>query len=125
MVNINLIISNLLLMLLRIFLRLRSSDRPSASLDNNDALSVSHFSIKSVDEIAVLLALKKLKLNITAGPDLIPSFLLKDCAIVRSRPVKVIFNLILETAVFPELWKESKVTLIFKGGDRADVYLIH
>ena len=67
-----------------------TSDQPSASLDNNDGLNVSHFDIKSIDETTVLLALSKLKPNMTAGPDLIPSFLIKDCAIVLTRPLNII-----------------------------------
>ena len=55
-----------------------TSDWPSASLDNNDELNVRHFGIKSVNETTVLQALKKLKRNMTASPDLIPSFLIKD-----------------------------------------------
>ena len=65
-------------------------------------------------------AFSKLKATLTAGPDLIPSFLVKDCATILSKPLTAIFNMIFTSCKFPEVWKESRVTPVFKCGDRSD-----
>ena len=83
---------------------------------NVPALSISSFS----NEI-VLKFLKKFKSNLTSGPDCIPSFLLKDCAIIFVEPLTKIFNLILKTNSFPSIWKISKIYPVFKSGDRNNI----
>ena len=83
---------------------------------NVPALSISSFS----NEI-VLKFLKKFKSNLTSGPDCIPSFLLKDCAIIFVEPLTKIFNLILKTSSFPSIWKISKIYPVFKSGDRNNI----
>ncbi|CAH1382936.1 unnamed protein product [Tenebrio molitor] len=59
----------------------------------------------------------------TAGPDLVPSFLIKDCDAVLAKPLtyEYIFNLILKSSIFPVAWKMSHVTPVFTSGDRSDV----
>jgi hypothetical protein len=66
-------------------------------------------------------ALKKLKPKLTAGPDNIPAFLLKDCASVLAYPLQLVFNLALKTCRFPEIWKLSSISPIFKKGNRTQV----
>ena len=77
--------------------------------------------IKLIDEKTVFNAIKKLKSSMTAGTDTIPSFLIRDCASVLSNPLKVIFNLILRTSVFPDLWKNSRVVPVYKAGQRNEI----
>ena len=48
---------------------------------------------------------KKLKNKMTSGPDLMPSF------------CHILFNLSLKTVVFPNQWKVTKASPIFKAGD--------
>lgn len=52
------------------------------------------------------------------GPDGVPSALLKNCPFVMSRTLFIIFNESLRVGTFPECWKSSFVTPIFKSGDR-------
>lgn len=82
----------------------------------NDSLSVLHF---TEDEIQK--TLKNSKNSLTTGADGIPSFLLRDCAIVLSTPLHHIFNLILRKSIFPDVWKIAHVTPIFKKDEINDV----
>lgn len=71
-----------------------------------------------VTEDELLRAVKRLKNKMTAGYDLVPSFLVKDCVSVLCVPLLIIYNLIISTSVFPELWKVGRVCPLFKKGDR-------
>jgi hypothetical protein len=74
-----------------------------------------------ISESDVTSALKKLKPKLTAGPDNIPAVLLKDCASVLAYPLQLVFNLALKTCKFPEIWKLSSISPIFKKGSRTQV----
>ena len=74
--------------------------------------------IDSFSEAEVLASLARLQGKLTAGPDQIPSFLLRDCRSVFVKPLTIIFNLCLETSTFPERWKLSKIRPVFKKGDK-------
>ena len=52
-----------------------------------------------------------------SGDDLLPSFLVKDLASVLCYPLKIIFNLSINSSKFPTVWKTTKVTPVFKKGD--------
>jgi hypothetical protein len=52
-----------------------------------------NFSLNAVNEQDVLNAISKLKLKFTAGPDMIPSFLIRECVEAFVSPLAVIFNL--------------------------------
>ena len=54
------------------------------------------------------------------GPDNISPFLLKHCAEELSRPLTCIFRQCLSTGTWPSLWKEARVTPVFKKKDKAD-----
>lgn len=69
----------------------------------------------------VRLAIKSLKDKFTAGVDMVPSFVVKDCACVFKEPLCILFNLILKTSVYPTLWKTSRICPVFKSGERSVV----
>ena len=73
--------------------------------------------VSAIDESDVLEALKNIKSNSTCGHDDIPGFLLSDCATAFSRPLTILFNLILKSSSFPNFWKLSLITPIFKKGN--------
>jgi hypothetical protein len=77
-----------------------------------------NFSLNAVNEQDVLNAISKLKLKFTAGPDMIPSFLIHECVEAFVSPLVVIFNLCLKTNAFPAIWKTARVVPVFKKGDR-------
>ena len=66
-------------------------------------INITHITLAEIEE-----AIKKLKNKFTSGPDLIPSFVVKDCAYVLSVPLYIIFNLSLKTSTFPKDWKIAK-----------------
>jgi hypothetical protein len=57
----------------------------------------------------------------TAGLDGIPSFLLRDCAQIFVTPLFSIFNLIIKSSTFPTVWKQARVSPIFKKGDLSNI----
>ena len=62
-----------------------------------------------------------ININKGPGPDGIPPSVLKSCSFVLSRPLHIIFNKSLASGIFPDFWKVSYLTPIFKSGNRADI----
>lgn len=84
-------------------------------------INMPHLTIDRLTEDEVALSMKKLKNKMTCGPDRCPSFLIRDCAVVLSRPLTIIFNLSLKQGMFPDIWKSASVCPILKHGDPSDV----
>lgn len=92
------------------------------SVEATDSNSnVPHLAIPLINEVDVLNALKLVKPKLTTGPDGIPAFLLKDCALLFAFPLSVIFSLSLQTATFPNIWKQAKICPVYKKDDKAAV----
>ena len=53
-----------------------------------------------------------------AGPDNIPSILLKECSEELAVPLKMLWTKSIETGVIPNKLKEAIITPIHKGGSR-------
>ena len=64
--------------------------------------------------------LLSLKLNKSAGYDEISFNVIKNCFDEPCDPLKHIFNLSFEKAIFPDYMKIPKVTVVFKGGGSAN-----
>lgn len=79
---------------------------------NSQIINIGKISITEIQD-----AIKKLKNKMTAGIDLIPSFIVKDCASVLCIPMFILFNLSLKTCEFPNTWKIARVCPVFKNGD--------
>lgn len=75
----------------------------------------------AISESDVFSAVKRLKPNFTMGPDDVPAFLIKDCVRCLYEPLLYIYNLIVKSATYPDMWKMAKVFPVFKAGDRNDV----
>ncbi|EFA13487.1 putative RNA-directed DNA polymerase from transposon BS-like Protein [Tribolium castaneum] len=89
-----------------------TSDSPSMMTNLNSFITVNE-----INEHEIIRVLKRSKDTLTAGCDGIPSFLLRDCAHIFSKPLVYIFNLILQTSTFPNIWKIAHVCPVFKTGD--------
>ncbi|XP_063904785.1 uncharacterized protein LOC135123838 [Zophobas morio] len=102
-----------------------SSNYNTCNIDNIDnfldGASNTSFNLTSISESEVLCALKQIKANNTSGHDNIPAFLLSDCAAVLAYPLSILFNLILKTCTFPDVWKLSIISPVFKCGERTAV----
>ena len=77
-----------------------------------------HFSRTSVQE--VLSALNQLNLRKSPGLDGISVKLSKDTSDVIAQPLANIFNLSLQTGIFPDDWKIAKISPVFKEGNKTD-----
>lgn len=79
------------------------------------------FGLISVDVEDVADAMKRLKADMTMGPDSVPGFLIRDCSPVLSEPLTAIFKLIFKTSTFPDMWKTSRVCPVHKKGKRDEI----
>ena len=73
--------------------------------------------IYPVTEEEVISLTKSLKGKPTAGDDDIPENLVK----LIKGPLAHIYNLSLNSGVFPDIWKTTKVTSLYKKGDKYDM----
>ena len=74
-----------------------------------------------INESVVLDNMRSLKSSFSAGPDDIPSFLLKTFCDSLYVPVTYLFNLSFNLGVFPKLWKSSYIVPLHKTGSKADI----
>ena len=83
--------------------------------------NICDINVSGFSEAEVELAMNQLKPSATAGPDGIPSLVLKKCARPLSRPLKTIFNQSLAQETFPNIWKKSYIFPVFKKGNKSDI----
>lgn len=69
----------------------------------------------------VLHAISKAKCSYSAGPDGIPSCILKNCGGALVNVLCHLFNASLSSKCFPECWKSSFIIPLFKKGARHDI----
>ncbi|CAB4028489.1 Hypothetical predicted protein [Paramuricea clavata] len=74
-----------------------------------------------IDVASVVKQLSTLKTNKSTGLDGISARLLKDAAATIAPTLTDIFNQSLKSSIFPKIWKDGKVTPIFKSGDRSNM----
>jgi hypothetical protein len=83
-----------------------------------DSINIQQFRIE-IHEIAAYI--RGLEPKRTSGPDGIPPVLIKNCSRSLYYPLYLLFNESVSTGSFPDLWKSSYITPIFKSGDRSDI----
>lgn len=74
-----------------------------------------------LSENEILNKIKKLDSCKGPGPDLIPPVFIKRCDKALTYPLWLIFNKSLALGVFPDEWKKSRITPVFKKGDPKNV----
>ena len=79
-----------------------------------------HMMNSQITEKEIILAIKKLKNKKSPGYDGYCSELLKCSSDFLIKPLQKLFNLILESGIYPEMWNISIITHIFKKGTRDD-----
>ena len=84
---------------------------------------IPQFKFQSVSEEFTKSELKKLKTNKSCGLDAISPRLLKDSAPIVAEPLTCIINKSLATGVVPDDWKCARVTPLFKGGKRCELFI--
>ncbi|XP_055543203.1 uncharacterized protein LOC129728773 [Wyeomyia smithii] len=105
---------------------MKLGDLTASTADENNATSnvpvdAVDFDVFTINADMVVTALAKLKSASIAGPDGIPSCVLKKCAGVLVEPLLAIFNLSLQSRTFPTIWKSSCMTPVYKKGDKTDI----
>ena len=91
---------------------------------NNSSLPVfEYITDKRMDSVSIkdeeiLLLIRKLNPNKAAGSDGISGQILLTCDSSAVLPLKIIFKNILETSIYPNIWKLANVTSIFKKDDK-------
>ena len=86
----------------------------------NTSKQVSQFRFRQISGKELINALSKIKLNKSTGLDKISNKLLKAAGQSICETLLYIFNLILETGIFPEDLKQAKVTPVFKADNKSD-----
>jgi len=96
-----------------------SSDLPMPS--NVSSNTFPTITMASIDVETVYGYLITVKSSFQPGPDNIPSFIVKHCADLLCVPLAHLFNLSLDSGVFPAIWKESFIIPLHKSGVKSEV----
>ena len=78
------------------------------------------FQFKTVFSVSVEKALKKMKTSFGFGSDGIASHFIKIAFPINSHSLCRIYNMSIESGIFPDSWKLARVTPIFKSGSTED-----
>jgi len=77
--------------------------------------------IAPVTKTELILVIKGLKNNSSAGFDEIPTFLVKQCLCHFIKPLAHIYNVSFQTGTFPDMMKTAKVKPLYKKKNRQDI----
>ena len=78
------------------------------------------FEFRNVTSAELVSVIKKMKVSKSAGLDKISSKLLKAAGSAIIESLTYLFNLVLNTGIFPDDMKLAKVTPIYKSGSKTD-----
>lgn len=95
------------------------SEKASRLTDNH--VATHSVSITLIGVIELRKAAKRLRSSSSAGPDGIPPYMVKDCLSALERPLLHIFNLALQSAIYPTKWKVSRVIPIPKDTKSTEI----
>ena len=92
-------------------------DRPIERLEVNQE---GRPQLAYVNEGDIWKQLTQLSVAKACGNDGIPARVIKACGDILVRPLYHVFNLCIELGKFPKIWKEAKVTPLYKSGSHTD-----
>ena len=101
-----------------------SSVYPASSVHQPQRLNLSETDSSSsmqFTEDDIIKAAKSFKADLTSGYDLIPAFIVRDCAYILAKPLCSLFNLSLNDQHFPDMWKVASICPMFKSGNRSNI----
>ncbi|KAJ8933971.1 hypothetical protein NQ318_004577, partial [Aromia moschata] len=99
-----------------VYLNDNVTDLPSLEYKGN--LPISDYQISVID---IIEGITELRCKYSYGPDGIPSCLLKNCVFTLVNPLKLLFNLSLNSGKFPTFWKNSFLKPIYKSGAKEEI----
>ena len=88
------------------------------SVNEHTALNPDPSSAETISIQTIFDAINKLELSSSSGPDEVPNIILKKCIFSITKPLHALFNKSLSSGIFPEKWKSSYVTPLYKSGER-------
>ena len=68
-----------------------------------------------INETKIIKTIDKLKASKFQGPDQIHPKLIKECKDSLTKPLEILFKKSMENSQIPKIWKQGKVTAIFKN----------
>lgn len=86
-----------------------------SNITDEDRNISSYLNIHTISNEQITNASKKLKNKLSTGPDNVPPIIVKDCIQSFLIPLNHIFNLIVKTGTFPDIWKLSRVCPVYKS----------
>ena len=92
------------------------SELPVFSFRTTSRISIFEITDREISDIITTLNTKK-----AHGPDNISVSMIKLCGQHIFLPLKIIFDNILDTGIFPDQWKEANVTPVHKKKDKQDI----
>ena len=93
---------------------------PLLSNENNINEEGTSFQFRTVDSVSVERTLNKMKTSFGFGSDGIASHFIKSAFPLISHSLCRIYNLSIESGIFPDCWKVARVAPIFKSGSTED-----
>ena len=93
-----------------------NSKEPSQMIYTKSKLNFIKTSRLEIEELS-----QNLDMNKSTGPDNLGNIILRNCAKTLSKSLLLLFQTILNKEIFPELWKLSQITPVYKEGSKADV----
>ena len=89
---------------------------PITFLDTDKDSGSSQLSNVKIGEPEVLLAINEMPSHAAAGPDGVPSQLLKQCSSSIVKPLCILVNKSMNEGTIPALLKKATIVPIYKGG---------
>ena len=99
-------------------IEVKPGDDPLCHLDT--CMAETFFQFKYVNERTVVKYIQNLKQGKSAGPDNIPTVILKDAADFICKPLTITFNSSFRLGTFPDRWKIVRIMPIYKSGAKDD-----
>ena len=82
----------------------------------NPGLDTQELNLVYFDEEEVYRTCRKLKSKFSMGPDRIPSVVFQRLAVYLAAPLAMIYCLIMQTGVLPDIWKTAIVIPLYEKG---------
>ena len=80
-----------------------------------------NFDVSFIDQRTVSKYIQQLKYSLVAGPDGVPSSILKHHSKLLSTPLTYLFNKSLKVGYFSSFWKQSFISPQLKSGSKANI----